>query len=120
MQRLMTISGLGLTSAGDLFVAIGPDLEVFPSPDKLAAWAGLCPGNNESDGKRRSGKTLSGNKHLKTALVACAHGASRTKGCQCEGYHRSLKLRRGDKKATVATAHKLLRVIYSCLKTQTP
>ena len=120
LQILMTIPGMSLTSACDIFVEIGPDLKVFPSPDNLAAWAGLCPGNTESGGKRRSGKTLRGNKHLKTALVECAHGARRTKGCQFEGYHRSLNLRRGYKKATVATAHKLLRVIYSCLKTQTP
>ncbi|MCY4288391.1 MAG: transposase [Aestuariivita sp.] len=116
----MRIPGISLTSACDIFVEIGPDLDGFPSPDNLAAWAGLCPGNNESGGKRRSGKTLSGNKYLKIALVACDHGASRTKGCQFEGYHGSLNLRRSYKKATVATAHKRLRVIYSCLKTQTP
>ncbi len=116
----MTLPGISVTLAGEIFVPIGPDLSIFPSPDHLASGAGLCPGNNESGGKRRSSQTTSGNKDRKTALVECAHGASRAKGCQFEGYHRSLHLRRGDKKAMVATAHTMLRVIYPCRKTQTP
>ena len=98
----------------------GPDLDAFPSADHLAAWAGLCPGNNESGGKRRSGRAVRGNKYLRSTLAECAQGAARTKGCQFQGYHKSLMIRRGYKRAVIATAHKMLRVIHSLLRSGRP
>ena len=95
-------------------------MTVFPSQRHCAAWAGLCPGNNESAGKRRSGRARRGNSTLRAVLVECAHAAARTHDCQFRGYHRALTVRRGHKRATVATAHKMLRVIYSVLRSRTP
>ena len=74
----------------------------------------------ESAGKRRHGHTRKGNPHLRTLLVECAHGAARTHHCQFQGYHKTLTVRRGYKRATVATAHKLLRILYRMLATHTP
>ncbi len=96
---------------------IGPDPQAtFGSPDQLTAWAGICPGNNESAGKRRSGHIRRGNAALRVTLVECAHAAARTRNCQFHGYARTLTARRGYKRAIVATAHKLLRVIYAVLR----
>ncbi len=89
---------------------------VFPSAQQCAAWAGLCPGNNQSAGKKRSGKTRKGNTFLRSLLIECAHGAARTRDCQFNGYHKALTVRRGYKRATVATAHKLLRTVYYMLR----
>ena len=117
---LLTIPGINRASACAILAEIGPDLDVFGSSDRLAAWAGLCPGNGESAGKRRKVKTRRGSKTLRTVLVECAHGAARTRGCQFRGYHKALMVRRGYKRAIVATAHKLLRVIYVVLRDGTP
>ena len=95
---------------------VGPDITVFTSRRHLAAWAGLCPGNNESAGKRHSGRTRRGNTTLREVLIECAQGAARTRNCQFRGYHKALALRRGYCKATVATAHKMIRVIWCVLK----
>ena len=81
--------------------------------------ARLCPGNNESAGKTRNGRTRKGNSALRSLLIECAHGAARTHPCQCQGYHKALTVRRGYKRATVATAHKLLRIIYRMLASGT-
>jgi len=86
----------------------------------FAAWAGLCPGNDESGGKRRKTRTRPGSKTLRAILVECAHGAARTRGCQFEARHRALAARRGYKRAIVATAHKMLRIIHVVLKTARP
>ena len=76
----------------------------------------MCPGNNESVGKRRGAHARAGAKHLRTVLVGCAHGAARTRGCQFHAYHRALAARRGYKRAIVATAHKLARVVFAVLR----
>ena len=116
----MTIPGIDRVSAGAILVELGPDIGAFASARHCAAWAGLCPGNNESAGKRRSGRTRRGNTTLREVLVECAHAAARTHDCQFRGYHKALTVRRGYKRATVATAHKLLRVIHCVLKTNAP
>ena len=82
--------------------------------------AGLCPGNSESAGKRRSARSRMGSKALRAVLVECAHGAARTHGCQFRSYHKALMVRRGYKRAIVATAHKLLRVLYVVLRDARP
>ena len=95
IRLLTTIPGIDEVSAWAIFVEIGPDLNAFPSAGHLAAWAGLCPGNNESGGKRHSGRAVRGNKSLRSTLAECAQSAARTRGCQFQGYHKSLMVRRG-------------------------
>ena len=119
-RLLETIPGVDHTSAGAILAEIGPDLSVFGDARRLAAWAGLCPGNNESAGKRRSGRTRHGSRTLRAVLVECAHGAARTKHCQFQKYHKALMVRCGYKRAIVATAHKLLRCIFAVLRDGTP
>ncbi len=92
---LQTIPGIDRPSASALLAEIGPDLGVFGCAERLAAWAGVCPGNDRSAGKRRSGRARMGNKVLRAVLVECAHGAARTHGCQFRGYHKALMVRRG-------------------------
>ena len=117
---LLTIPGIDRASACAILAEIGPDLDVFGSSERLAAWAGLCPGNRQSAGKRRVDRTRKGSKTLRAVLVECAHAAARTNGCQFQGYHKALMVRRGYKRAIVATAHKMLRVIYVVLRDGTP
>jgi len=120
VELLMTIPGIDCASARAILIELGPDIGVFASRRHCAAWAGLCPGNNESAGKRRNARTRRGNTTLREVLIECAHGAARTHDCQFRGYHKALTVRRGFKRATVATAHKLLRVIFCVLTTATP
>lgn len=120
IQLLMTIPGIDRESACAILIELGPDIRVFPSRQHCAAWAGVCPGNNESAGKRRASRTRQGNTALRATLIECAHGAARTHDCQFQRYYRSLTVRRGAKRAIVAVAHKMLRVLYAVLTTGTP
>ena len=120
VRLLETVPGVSRDSAMAILIELGPDMSVFPSARHCAAWAGLCPGNNESAGKRRSGRTRRGNPTLRAVLVECAHAAVRTRGCQFHSYHEAVKSRRGYKRAVVATAHKMLRTIYAMLRDGTP
>lgn len=120
IDLLMTIPGIDRASAAAILVELGPDISAFASARHCAAWAGVCPGNNESAGKRRAARTRRGNIALREVLIECAQAAARTHHCQFRGYHKALTVRRGYKRATVATAHKLLRVIHSVLKNDTP
>ena len=120
IRLLETIPGVSRESAMAILIELGPDMSVFPSARHCAAWAGLCPGNNESAGKRRSGRTRRGNPTLRAVLIECAHAAIRTSGCQFQGYHEAVKSRRGYKRAVVATAHKMLRTIYAMLRDGKP
>ena len=95
IRLLTTVPGIDEVSAWAIFAETGPDLDAFPSAGHLAAWAGLCPGNNESGGKRHSGRAVRGNKSLRSTLAECAQSAARTRGCQFQGYHKSLMVRRG-------------------------
>ena len=113
---LQTIPGIDRPSASAILAEIGPDLDAFASAERLAAWAGVCPGNNRSAAKRRSTRARMGNKALRAVLVECAHAAARTHGCQFRAYHKALMVRRSYKRAIVATAHKLLRVLYVVLR----
>ena len=112
LQLLQTIPGIDAGSACTILVEIGPDLGAFRQARHLGAWAGVAPGNNTSAGKRRSGRVRPGNPTLRATLAECAHGAARTTGSQFHGYHRALTKRLGYKRAILATAHKLLRVIH--------
>jgi transposase len=115
-QRLRGIPGVGEQAAEVITAELGMDMGRFPTAGNLSSWAGLCPGNNESAGKRRSGKTTKGSQWLRTMLVQVAWAASHTKETIFSAcYHRWAK-RLGKKKALVAVAHKILVVIYQLLK----
>ena len=92
----------------------------FPSPHHLASWAGLCPGNHESAGKRLGGRTRKANRWLKGALTQAAWGAGRTRRSYYSAQHRRLTTRRGVKRATIAVAHSLLVTTHSLLSDPKP
>ncbi len=115
--RLARIPGVDRILAAVMIAELGTDMSVFKSAAHLAAWAGVCPGNNESAGKRKRADTRKGNVHLMTALVEAAHGASRTKGSYFKDKFFRIKARRGYLRAAVAIAHKILRAVYTMLST---
>lgn len=117
MQRLMEIPGVQHTVAATLIAEIGTDMSVFQSADHLAAWAGLCPGNNRSADKRRREPVRKGNVHLQSILVEAAVAARNKKGSYFKDKHRRLQARQGKKRANVSIAHKLLNSAYHILKT---
>src|SRR6266566_3548789 len=115
IQRLLTIPGIKRRLAEVILAEIGADMRRFPSARHLASWAGMCPGNNESAGKRFSGRTRKGSPWLRTALVEAAHAAIHTKDCSLSAQYHRLVIRRGGKKATIAVGHTLLVIIYHVL-----
>jgi transposase len=115
MRLLMQIPGVDWVIAGVIIAEIGVDMSAFVSAEHLASWATMCPGNHESAGKRRSGKTRKGNVHLKTALVMAAKAAGRSKGTYLGEKFRRLTARRGAKRAAVAVGHKILVAAYHML-----
>jgi len=117
---LDTIPGVARQTAEIIVSEIGIDMSRFPSAAHLAAWAGVAPGNNESAGKRRSGKTRKGNHALGVALNQAAHGASHTKGTYLSAQYHRLAGRRGKKRAIMAVAHSILVMAYHLIKRQEP
>ncbi len=115
IARLDTIPGVGERTAQVILAEVGPEVSRFESAAQLASWAGLCPGNQESAGKRKSGKTRKGNRSLRAALVEAAKSAGRGKTYVAAQYHR-LVARRGPAKAAVAVAHTLLVIAYHLLR----
>ncbi|MFL5654780.1 MAG: transposase [Ktedonobacteraceae bacterium] len=101
LQRLETIPGIKRRLAEVILAEIGADMSRFPSARHLASWAGMCPGNNESAGKRLSGKTRKGSPWLRSALVEAAHAAIHCKDSYLAAKSQRLALRRGGKKATM-------------------
>ena len=120
VEMLMEIPGVGESSAKTILSVIGTDMSRFPTASHLASWAGVCPGNNESAGKRRSGKTRRGNSLLRTTLVLCAQGASRAKGSFFAAQYSRLMIRRGKNRAKMAVAHSLLIAIYFIIRDHVP
>jgi transposase len=116
VELLDAITGIGRPTAEVWLAEVGSDLERFPTHGHLASWAGMCPGNNESAGKRKSGKTRKGNPALRTALVVAAQAAARKRDSYLSVQYRRLAARRGPKKAIVALAHSLLVIAYHVLK----
>jgi len=112
LVRLETIPGVKRRLAEIILAEIGPEMSHFPSAGHLASWAGMCPGNHESAGKRLSGKTRKGSQWLRTALVEAAHAASHCKECYLSAHYHHLAVRRGKKRAAVALGHTLLVIIY--------
>jgi len=118
-QRLMQIPGVDWFVAAVIVAELGVDMTVFPSAAHAAAWAGLCPGNYESAGKRSGGKVRKGNRHLKTALVTAAVAASRKTGGYLKDKYFRLRARRGPLRAAVAVGRKILIAAYHMLATGT-
>jgi len=116
LQRLKAIPGIADTAASQILSEIGPSLEQFSSSAALASWAGLCPGNNQSAGKRRSGRSPVRRHHLKTIMVEVAWAAIRKKGSYYRDKFYRLRVRLGHKKALIAVAHRLLTAIYHVIK----
>jgi transposase len=116
--RLDTIPGVSQRTAEILLAELGADLNRFRSAAHLASWAGLCPGNHESAGKRHSGRTRQGNLWLRSLLVEVAQAAGRTQTYLGARFRR-LAARKGGKKAAVAVAHKIIRIVYYLLTRQT-
>lgn len=121
MELLRTIPGVGETAAATIVAEIGTDMSRFPSAKHLASWAGVCPGNHESAGKRKSGKPTGGDPWLKAVLgeVAWAIARSKTPNYLTEQYRR-LARRRGKYKAAVAVAHSVLVIVYHVLRDKRP
>lgn len=116
IKKLEKIPGIGKTSAQVILAEIGQDMQQFPTAGHLASWAGVCPGNNESAGKRRSGKTRKGNQVLKSTLVQCANSSKRHRDSFYYAQYQRIMIHRGKKRATVAVAHSMLISIYYMLK----
>lgn len=112
LARVQTIPGVGQRTAEVLLAEVGPTVEAFPSAGHLASWAGMCPGNHVSGGRRHGGATRKGNPWLRTALVEAARAASRSKGTYLAAQYGRLAARRGSQRAAVAVAHSILVSFY--------
>ena len=115
LALLQTIPGVDLIGAAMLLIEIGTDMDAFGSADRLASWVGMCPGNNESAGKRKSGHVRKGNLYVRRLLCEFAHAASRTTSV-FKSKFQSLVIRRGYKRAIIAIGHKILRTIFFMIK----
>ncbi len=116
IERLSTIPGVERTTARVLIAEAGIDMTQFPTPGHLASWAGLCPGNAESAGKRFSGRTRKGDRYLRRILVQSAWAAARTKDCFLRALFYRIAARRGIKKAAVAVAHRILTIAWKLIR----
>lgn len=115
-DRLTTIPGVDRVTAVTVIAELGIDMNVFPTAAHAAAWAGVCPGNNETGGKRMAQQRRRGNVHLATTLVQAAFAASRTKNTHLNARFWKIAGRAGKKRAAVAVAHSILKAIYEMLK----
>jgi transposase len=116
LARLDTIPGVDQRTAENVLAELGPDMRVFPTAAHLAAWAGVCPGNHETGGKRLKGTTRHGNRWARRALTEAAWAAKQTRGTYAAAQFRRLVARRGAKRAVVAVAHGLLMAAYYIIR----
>ena len=120
LALLDTIPGVGQRAAEIIVAEIGTDMARFPSAKHLTSWAGMCPGNKESGGKRLSGKTRKGNPWLRQVLIEVAHAASKTKDTYLSAQYRRLASRRGKQRALVALGHSILVMVYHIVSRRRP
>jgi transposase len=118
-QLLQTIPGIDIVSSAQIIAEIGVEMDSFGSAERLASWAGMCPGTHESAGKRKRVATRPGNRALRQILCEVANAACKTDS-QFKGKYQALVIRRGHKRSIVAIGHKLLRVVYTVLREQQP
>jgi transposase len=114
IAQLDSIPGVDVTAARAILAEIGTDMSRFGTATRLSSWASVCPGNNESAGKRRHGRTRKGNRYLRRVLVQCAWAARKTPAFLGRTFRR-LEARLGGKQAAVAIAHKILVLVYHLL-----
>ena len=115
IQRLLTIPGIERKTAWTILAEVGADLSAFTDARHLASWAGLCPGNRESGGKRFSGRSRKANRYIKRAMCQAAWAASHTKNTYLSAFYRRMSVRKGAPKAVMALAHHMLLVVYQVL-----
>jgi transposase len=115
LAQLDTIPGINKRTGEVIIAEIGIAMSPFPSDGHLTSWAGICPGNNESAGKHKSGKTRKGNRWLRAALIEAAHAAAKTNASALQARHRRVMRHRGYNRAIMAVAHAMLRAIYHML-----
>lgn len=120
LELLDTIPGVGRRTAEQILAEAGTDMDQFPSAAHLCSWAGVAPGNNESAGKRKSGKARKGNQKLRSALVEAARAASHTKDTYLASQYHRIAARRGANRAALAVAHSILTIAYHILKRKQP
>jgi transposase len=116
LEQLDTIPGIDRIGAVGLVAETGGDMSRFPSAGHLCSWGAMCPGQNESAGKRRSGKTRHGNRYLRGILIQAALGAMRKKGSALQARYHRVKRHRGHKKAVVAVGHQILEIAYYVMR----
>jgi transposase len=116
VERLMTIPGIKRRTATTVFAETGGDMSKFPSAAHLCSWGAMCPGLDESAGKRRTGKTRDGNRYLRGALIESALASTRAKGTALQARYRRVKSHRGHKKAIVAVAHQMLEIAFYIMR----
>ena len=116
-EYIQSVTGIKGISAASVIAEIGVDMSRFPDEAHISSWAGVCPGNNESAGKKKSGKTRRGNNYLKATLTESAWAAARTKETAFSAMYRNIAGRRGTKRALVAVGHQILIEVYRVLKT---
>lgn len=117
-RRLMQIPGVDRVGAASMIAELGVDMSVFPTAPQAAAWAGVCPGNNESAGRHKNRPHRKGNVHLTTTLVQAAMCGSKKKGRYLKAKYWHLRARRGPQRAAVAIAHRILVAAYHMLSRQ--
>jgi transposase len=116
IDRISQLPGIARHSAEVVIAEIGKDMNRFPTAAHLASWAGVCPGNNQSGGKRLNGKSNKGNKTLKSTLIRSAHSAVKVKNSFFSAQFQRISVRRGKRRAILAVAHSMLIAIYHVLK----
>ncbi|TCO55244.1 transposase IS116/IS110/IS902 family protein [Caldanaerobacter subterraneus] len=116
LERLDTIPGVGRRTAEHIIAEIGTNMDQFPSAAHLCSWAGISPGNNESEAKRKSSRTRKGNEKLRSVLVEAARAAAHTKDTYLSAQYHRIAARRGVNRVAVAVAHSILTIVYYLLK----
>src|SRR5688572_22305694 len=116
LANLDTIPGVNRTTAVSIVAETGGDMSRFPTAGHLCSWGGMCPGHDESAGKRRSGKTRTANRYLRGALIQSALGASHTNGTALQARYHRVKRHRGHKKAVVAVGHQILEIAFYIMR----